>query len=93
MSFSFAASGKAKDEVLSNVSAQMDQVVTNQPHHTHDKDAVVQCVGAYIDLLNVKDGDTISVSVSGSLGWTGKDSAAEYTSAGLNISARVFQTT
>lgn len=93
MSFSFSVSGKNKAEVKDAASVELDKIVQMQPHHMHDKDAVYTAIDEYCDLLDVNDGDTISVSVSGSLGWTGKDEAAKYTSAGLNISARVFQTT
>lgn len=93
MSFSFASSGKTKQDVVADVSAQMDKVIQNQPHHAHDKDAVVSCVGTYIDLLDGKtDEDTISISVSGSLGWNADQGEGEkHTGAGLSISARIYK--
>ena len=93
MSFSFTISAKTKDEVKELASAEMDKVISGQADHAHDKDAVVNACVAYANLLNgYEDGDTISLSVSGSLGWSSSSGDAhKYTGAGLNVSARCYK--
>lgn len=93
MSFSFAISATSKEAVREAASAEMDKIISGQPDHAHDKDAVVNACAAYADLLNgFEDGDTISVSVSGSLGWSSSSGEHhKYTGAGLSISARSYK--
>jgi hypothetical protein len=95
MSFSFNTSGKNREEVNAKVAALMAETVAAQDSHEVDVDAVTATVETYLDLIEPNDGDTISVSVSGSVGW--ERVVAEgveirrYTGAGVNVSVRCYK--
>jgi len=97
MSFSTNITGKSKDEVKTKLSEFLDELVKGQDAHNHDRNAIAICSLQYLDLLNVKEGQTVSLSLSGSLGWNAKidaksleQSEREFNGAGLNISARCY---
>lgn len=93
MSYSFSASGKSRDEVKAAVAAQFDTVLASQPIHARDKDAALNAVNAFVDLVTIPEGRTANVSVSGSVGWSGDlgndVNAVELNGAGLNVSVHL----
>ena len=93
MSFSFNYLAKSKDEARSQLLTQLETIKTQQPVHTIDHDAIVKTVDLYLDLLTVK-ANTISVSVSGSVGYNYKDgdhnTVGDITGAGVNVSVRGY---
>ena len=93
MSYSFNVTAKDKDAAKDAVAEKLNEILGTQPEHARDKDAAFNAVSAYLGLLDVT-GDPISVSVSGSIGWSGvKDDKSDrkYTGAGLNVSVRTYK--
>lgn len=90
MSYSFSARAATKAEVMDKVAAALDAVVAAQPVHSKDRQQAQASVEAFLGVLpdNVDDRD-FSVSVSGSVGWTGTlgEDNLVLTGAGVNVSA------
>lgn len=73
MSYSFNCRGRTKAEAKSNVSAELDKLVEQQPFHEVDRDASEKAVGSLIDLVRVPgDDEAILVNVSASGFWNEK---------------------
>lgn len=91
MSYSFAVSGVTKSEALAGVVAKFDEVVAAQPTHASDKPAAVAAAKAFIDLLKEpEEGEHITVSMHGSLGWHHTDvPPVTFLSGGVGVSASV----
>lgn len=71
MSYSFQAKGTTKAEAIAQVIEKMDQVVTQQPIHAADRDAAIETAKAFVNMVPDDEAKDVSVSVSGSLSWTG----------------------
>lgn len=89
MSYSFSARGVTKAEVLTKVSDELDKIVASQPVHQADRYQAQAAVEAFLEILpSNPDGKEFSVSVSGSVGWSGSDDADRViTVVGVNVSA------
>jgi hypothetical protein len=66
-----AAKGSTKAEAIAAVIEKMDQVVSQQPIHAADREPAIETAKAFVNLIPEDDAKDVSVSVSGSLGWTG----------------------
>ena len=71
MSYSFTARGKTKAEALAAVGAELDRVIIGQPIHAVDREPALAAVAAFVNVLPDNADKEVSVSVSGSLSWTG----------------------
>jgi hypothetical protein len=95
MSFSFNVTGKTREDANAQVAAKLEEIVAAQDSHEVDADAVTETVDMYLDLIEHNDGETISVSVSGSVGWENvtEEGVARrrYTGAGVNVSVRSYK--
>lgn len=70
MSFAFSVVKKTKEEVKEAIIAAMVEVVKTQPAHERDRSLVNATAAAYIDMLDEPpEGQSINVSVNGSVGW------------------------
>lgn len=91
MSFSFSVSGKGNVEVRDAVRAKMAEIVTQQPNHKYDEQAVYEVLDVYLELMPVLDDHTIHASVSGSLSWNIVDNEPIYNGASISVSVRAVQ--
>lgn len=71
MSYSFNVRAATKVEAKNNVATELAKVVANQPTHAHDQAQAQAAADAFIDLLPDDDAKDVSVSVNGSMGWSG----------------------
>jgi flavorubredoxin len=71
VSYSFSAKGTTKADAIAAVIAKMDEVVVQQPIHAADREPAIETAKAFINLIPDDNEKDFSVSVSGSLGWTG----------------------
>lgn len=92
MSYSFSASGATKVEALDAVAMEINKVVSTQPMHEADRKGAMAAAEAFVGVLrDPVEGEVISVSMSGSLGWTGDAAdAPQFTSASVNVSAYIM---
>ena len=88
MSYSFNVLAANKAEAKEKVAAKMAEVAQNQPCHAHDQAQACAAADAFIDLLPDDAEKTLSVSVNGSLGWSGAyGDGHTFTSASFSVSA------
>lgn len=73
MSYSFGVKAANKAEAKAAVAAKFDEVVSQQPSHAKDKDAVLANASAVIDLLADDENKDVSVSCNGYISWNGTD--------------------
>jgi len=67
MSYSFNTRGANAAELKSNVAAQLDKVVEQQPIHAADRNVAEDAAGALIDVLrDPNENEDILANVSGS---------------------------
>lgn len=71
MSYSFSFTAKDRAQAKERVITEFDRIVEQQPIHARDEVAATNAALAFIDLIAIPDGREISVTVSGSLGWSG----------------------
>ena len=71
MSYSFQVKGESKEEAIDAVRVKLAEVVAQQPVHAIDRDQALAAAVAVISVLPGGADRGVSVSVSGSLGWTG----------------------
>lgn len=91
MSYSFNVLANSKAEARQKAVVEFDKVATAQPEHKADRDQALAALDAFLDIVSpAADDNTISVSMSGSLGWQ-HDRPGLYIGAGLNISVRSYQ--
>lgn len=90
MSFSFSVLAKSKDDARAQVAQHMADIAKVQDSHEVDKQAVSNVVSAYLDMVEGGEGESYSVSVSGSMGWTEHEGKRRYNSAGVNVSVRAY---
>lgn len=89
MSYSFGIQADSKGEVAGLVEAELDKVVASQPIHENDRKVAQDAAEACVEqLVEPGEGEVVSVSVSGSLGWRAE---GEFTSANVSVSASVRQ--
>lgn len=87
MSFSFNVRVASASLVLAAVTTKLDDVITSQPIHEHDKAAALATVEALTALVGEpKEGEELSVSVNGSIWKTGETIGG--VSVGVNISVQ-----
>jgi hypothetical protein len=87
MSYSFSAKGPTRQAVLDQVKTKLDEVVAGQPIHSNDRNQAYDAVERFLGVLpDNADGMDFSVSVSGSIGWSGNTDNEMITSAGINVS-------
>lgn len=92
MSYSFSAKGNTKAETIAAVAAELDKVVTSQPVHAADRDQALAVATAFVNLLPEDADKDVSISVSGSLGWTGTYPASHVVSnAQVNVYASLVK--
>ncbi len=90
MSYSFGITGASKADAAAKVAAEFDQVVANQPSHAADKEAAVAAASAFINILREpRDGEQITVSMHGSLGWESASSPVVFLSSNVGVSASI----
>ena len=88
MSYSFSVRGKSKAEALAAVTARFDEVVQQQPVHTHDRPTAQEQVEKVLALVNEPAAnEEISVSVNGYVSWRGE---GQFTGVSVNVSATVI---
>ena len=90
MSYSFAARGATKAEVVAKVVAEFDNIVAYQPVHVVDREQAQETVVLFLNNIpdsNKRDDQDFYVSVSGSVGWNGMYGADDFilTSASINV--------
>lgn len=86
MSYSFSARGATREEVLKSVADQLKDVATAQPMHLKDCDQAYNAVEWFLHIVPEAADKDYSVSVNGSIGWTGEDDAKIITGAGVGVS-------
>lgn len=88
MSYSFSVRGPTKAEVIEKAKAKLDEVVASQPAHVADRAQALAAVEAFLEIVPAAEGKEFSVSVNGSVGWTGEIGSAEHviTGAGVGVS-------
>lgn len=92
MSFSFNSVANTKDEVKAKVDQELAVIVNAQPYHKRDVEAVKATVAAYLDMLEIAEGEVIGFSVNGSVGWTEtSDGGKRFNSAGVGVSVRSYK--
>lgn len=85
MSYSFTITADTKDDAGVKVEAELGKVVEGQPSHEFDRQAAQDAAEAFIDVLaDPKEGECITVFMSGSLSWS-KEKV--FTSASVNVRA------
>lgn len=90
MSYSFGIRATTKGEVLDLVKVKMDEVVTQQPVHAHDRAQAEAAVQAFVALLPDDETMDVNVSVSGyvSGAWVGGE-LEKVTGASVSVSAHL----
>lgn len=92
MSFSFSVKGLTKQEALEKVAVEMAKVVQGQPIHAKDEanvNAIAKTVADTVD-GEIKEGQVMFISCSGSLSWTGGTTTPEVVmSASCNVSVSI----
>lgn len=73
MSYSFGVTASSKEEARKKVAAEMDKVVAGQPIHAKDRAGACAAVDAFIDALKHDTSKDITLSVSGSVYYSGED--------------------
>lgn len=91
MSYSFTVTAKNRSDAKQKVSAEFERIVNQQAIHARDEFAATNAAFNFIDLIHIPEGREISVSVSGSLGWSDvltQTNAADVnlTGGGVNVS-------
>lgn len=86
MSYSFSARGATREAVLKSVAEKLDEVLVAQPMHKADRDQAYNAVEWYLHIVPESADKDYSVSVNGSIGWTGEDDAKVITGAGVGVS-------
>lgn len=77
MSYSFhgrthSVNGKAKEEARAAIAAKFDEVESQQKMHVHDRKVSEAVAMAFVGAVREPaEGEQISWSVSGSVGWSG----------------------
>jgi hypothetical protein len=95
MSYSFNVRGADKEAARAAVAAELDKVVAQQPIHEADRDQAAAAADAMLDLIpDPAEGEEVSVTVNGSLGWRGLlGEGHTITSATCNASASILTKT
>jgi hypothetical protein len=84
MSYSFSVRGATRLEVTRKIAAELDTVVASQPIHSADRSQALAAAEAFIAVLrDASDQQDYSVSVSGTIGYTGN---SVITSASVSVS-------
>jgi len=87
VSYSFTITANNADEAGVKVEEELGKVVTAQPSHAADRQAAQIAAEAFIDVLvDPREGECITVSMSGSLGWRDAD---VFINASVNVSAYI----
>lgn len=90
MSYSFYFAAATKDDAKRGVAEKMASVVEQQPNHKVDQEAAVNAANAFIDVLaDPAEGEEVSVSMSGSVGWRTANDAPIYTGASVQVGASI----
>lgn len=85
MSYSFSVQASSKKEAVEKVAAELEKVVASQPPHEADKQAAKTTAETFIGLLrDPKDGESITVSMNGSLSW---QETGVFTGANVSVSS------
>lgn len=72
MSYSFHVRAASKAAAIAAVAAKLDEVAAAQPSHAVDKAQALAAASAFIEVLpEPSDAQDVTVSVNGSVGWTG----------------------
>jgi hypothetical protein len=88
MSYSFNIRAATKTAAKAAVAIKMAEVVSNQPSHALDQAQALATANAFIDLLPDNEAMDLSVSVNGSVGWTGSYGGDHvFTAASIGVSA------
>ena len=84
MSFSFTVKGPTKHKVKVRAREAFADVCRSQPVHETDREAVMQIVDMYVDMLSDDPTHDISLNVHGSLMWIEEH---KFTTASVGVSA------
>jgi hypothetical protein len=89
MSYSFNVRAHTDEEVIDSIAAEFDKVIASQPIHEADRGQAAAAAEAFLEIIPAPTEDQdYSVSVSGSVGWTGTlGEGAVVTSASVQVSA------
>lgn len=89
MSYSFNVRAASKALAKEAVAVELEKVVANQPSHRVDHVQALAAASAFIDVLANDDARDVSVSVNGSVGWSGQlsDEDPTFSSASVSVSA------
>lgn len=71
MSYSFTLRAPSRDELNELIEAKFDEIVAGQPVHAADREAAQNAAEAFVTALPDTDGKDFSVTVSGSVSWSG----------------------
>lgn len=92
MSYSFSVRAASKAEALQKIAAELDKVVAAQAVHAKDRSQAMAAAEAFVGLVaEPSDSQEVSVSVNGSVGWTGEE--MNITGASVGVSVGVLQKT
>jgi hypothetical protein len=92
MSYSFNIRAASKAAAKAAVAAKMAEVVQNQPSHAHDQAQTLAAANAFIDLVADDDKKDLSVSVNGSVGWSG-NFGVDHVFTGVGVGVSVYYVT
>lgn len=90
MSYSFTVRGENKNQVKAKIVAEITKVVESQPIHVHDRQEALSTACAFVDLLPVDDTKDVSISVNGTIGWSGETGNPHLTSASISLTAALL---
>ena len=87
MSYSIGAKGATKAECVEAAKNELSKVLDYQPEHAQDIEQAKAAAQAFVEALpDVPEGKMVSVSVYGSISWSGEDKRAHYISCTVNAS-------
>ena len=90
MSYSFNIRAATKAAAMLAVAAKMAEIVQSQPSHALDHAQAIAAAGAFVDVLPDDESKDVSVSVHGSVGWSGTFGVDHvFTSASVGVSANL----
>jgi type IV secretory pathway VirJ component len=92
MSYSFAVKAVTKAAAIMAANAKLAEVVQQQPVHAHDMGKAAKIIDIVVGMVEApKEGESVHIHVSGSLGWRDYSAtvAESFNNASIHVSAHV----